>query len=109
MRGGVLGYMKVQALILVLLVPWLVHAEDYGGRLGSMALSGSDVQADLRVIPLKPGDLLTRENVRAAIQALYDTGRYSYVEVDTAPGAGGLTDLTFRVRPLFFFSTFKLD
>lgn len=103
--------MKVQALILVLLAPWLAHAEPqyYGTRLASVALSGTDSQSDLQVIPLQAGDPITTENVRKAIQAIYNTGRYSYVEVDATPAPDGATNLTFRVRPLFFFSTFKLD
>jgi outer membrane protein insertion porin family len=102
--------MKVQALILVLLVPCFARAEQqyYGTRMASVTLSGADSQTDLAVIPLRTGQVLTVENVRAAVQALYDTGRYSYIEVD-AEAAGEGTSLTFRVRPFFFFGNFRLE
>ena len=103
--------MKVQALILVLLVPWFVHAEQqyYGTRVAHLALSGSESQADLEVLQIHPGDLITAENIRSSLQALYNTGHYSYVEVDATPDANGGTDLTFNVHTNFFFSTIRLE
>jgi outer membrane protein insertion porin family len=101
--------MKVQGLILGVLLPVFAQQQYYGTRLSSLALSGSDSQADLQVIPLHPGDILTPENVRDAIQALYQTGHYGPIEVDASPAPDGGTALTFRVRPNFFFSTFRLD
>src|SRR5438874_12108343 len=101
--------MKVQAVVLVLLVPWLVHAQQpyYGTHLAKVALLGTDSPADLQVIPVHPGDVITPESVRSSIQALYNTGHYSYVEVD-AQAAGEGTSLTFRVRPNYYFSTIRL-
>ena len=52
---------------------------------------------------------LTPENVRASIQALYGTGRYNSVEVDAEPAPNGGTNLTFIVRPHYFFATFRLE
>jgi outer membrane protein assembly complex protein YaeT len=103
--------MKVQALILILLVPWLVDAQQqyYGTRLSKLELSGSDTPADIQSLPIHAGDVLTPENIRSSIQTLYNTAHYSYVEVDAEPSAGGGTDLTFRVRPNFFFSTIRLE
>jgi outer membrane protein insertion porin family len=103
--------MKVQGVILVLLLPWLAMAEQqyYGTRLLNLALSGADSQADLNSLSIHSGDTLTVENLRAAIQALYDTGHYSYVEVDAMPAGGGATDLTFQVKQNYFFSTFHLE
>lgn len=100
----------MRGLILVLLAPWLVHAEQqyYGTRVTSVVLSGASSQADIRAIPLRIGDAITAENVRQSIQALYDTGRYRYIEVDANPSEGG-TSLTFRVKPHFFFSTFRVE
>jgi outer membrane protein insertion porin family len=103
--------MKVQALILVLLIPWLVHAQQpyYGTHLSKLDLSGSNTPGDVETIPIHAGDVITPENVRSSIQALYNTGHYSYVEVDAEPSPGGGTNLTFRVRPNFFFSTIRLE
>lgn len=103
--------MKVQGLIVVLWMPWLALAQQqyYGTRISTISLSGAESQTDLDSLPLHPGDTLTVENVRAAIQALYDTGRYSYVEVEAVPSAGGGTALTFQVKRTYFFSTFRLE
>ena len=103
--------MKVQALILVLLVPWLGHAQQqyYGTRVSGLALEGAESQTDLQTIPIHPGDVITPENLRSSIQALYNTKHYSYVEIDAEPAPAGGTDLTFRVRPNFFFSTIRLE
>ena len=102
--------MKVPALILLLFVPWLAHAQQpyYGTHISKLDLSGSDVPDDVKVIPIHAGDVITPENIRSSIQALYNTGHYSYVEVDAEPSQVGGKDLTFRVRPNFFFSTIRL-
>src|SRR3954453_6738026 len=103
--------MKVQGLILGLLLPCIALAQlqYYGTRVSSLALAGAESQADLELLPIHPGDTLSVENVRAAIQALYDTGRYSQVEVDATPTDKSATSLIFRVRPNSFFSTFRLE
>src|SRR5262249_19209406 len=87
----------------------LAELQYYGTQVSTIELSGAASQADLEVLPIHPGDTLTVENVRASIQALYDTGRYSYVEVEATPAGDSKTVLTFRVRPNSFFSTFRLE
>src|SRR4051812_17289950 len=103
--------MKVQAVILLLFLPWVVHGEQqyYGTRLSNVSITGTDSSSDLDLVPLHAGDILTPQNVRSSIQFLYNTGHYSYVEVDAEPTGEGLTALTFRVRPNFFFSTIRLE
>jgi len=103
--------MKVRGLILVLFLPWLAQAQQqyYGTRVSSIAVSGSGSQAALETLPIHVGDTLNPQNVRAAIEALYNTGQYSYVDADANVVADGTTSLTFRVRPFFFFSTFRLE
>ena len=103
--------MKVQVLILVLLVPSWLDAEQqyYGTRIASLTLSGAESQADLPVLPIRSGEIITAENIRLSIQALYNTGHYSYVEVDATPAANGETNLEFRVHSNFFFSTIRLE
>jgi outer membrane protein insertion porin family len=103
--------MKVQALILVLLVPWLVHAEPqfYGTRVSGLVLMGVESQTDVDLIPIRVGDSITPEKVRASIEALYATGRYHTIEADAQPAPEGGTNLTFIVTPNYYFSTFRLD
>src|SRR5215831_17716805 len=100
----------VQGLILGLLLPCIALAElqYYGTQVSTIELSGAESQKDLELLPIHPGDTLTVANVRASIQALYDTGRYSYVEVE-ATTADSKTALTFHVKPNSFFSTFRLE
>ncbi len=103
--------MKVQALIVVLLFSWLGHAEQqyYGTRVSGLALAGTDSETDLETISIHPGDVITPENLRSSIQALYNSRHYSYVEVDAETSGNGGTNLTFRVRPNLFFSTIRLE
>jgi outer membrane protein insertion porin family len=102
--------MKVQGVILGLLLPWLALAQQqyYGTRIADITLAGTESQTDLDSLPIHRGDILTVENLRSAIQELYDTGHYSYVEVEAMPAPGGATALTFRVKENYFFSTFRL-
>jgi outer membrane protein insertion porin family len=103
--------MKVRALILMLLLPWFVHAQQqfYGSHVAGLVLMGAESQDDLELIPLHAGEVITQENVRASIQALYDTGRYSSVEVDAERAPSGETSLTFTVRPHYYFATVHLE
>jgi len=102
--------MTVRCLIFLLLLPVVTFGQQrfYGTRVNSLTLTGALSQSDLQVIPLRTGDIITEENVRAAIQALYDTGQYSFVAVDAQDAGGGTTKLEFQVRPFYFFSTFRL-
>ena len=72
-------------------VPWLAHAEEqyYGSRVATLALSGAESESDLQTVSLTVGEVITPENVRASIQALYNTGKYSYIEVDATPAGSG--------------------
>jgi outer membrane protein insertion porin family len=102
--------MTVRCLIFLVLFPAILFGQQqyYGTPVGTLSLSGSATESDLQTLPLRPGDTITIDNVRASIQALYDTGRYSSVEVDATPEASG-THLTFKVRPVYYFSTFRLE
>lgn len=102
--------MSVRRLLILLLLPALAFAQQgfYGTRISTVRLSNSADSSDQTTVPLQAGETLTPENLRAAIAALYETGRYQYVEVDAAAAPDG-TALTFNVRPHFFFSTVRLE
>ena len=103
--------MKVRGkLILLLLLPCLAMAQQqyYGTTATAIRIAEPGNSSDLQRIPIRPGDTITIENIRASIQALYDTGRYRYIEVDATLAEGG-TVLTFGVQLHYFFSTFRLD
>ncbi len=100
--------MVVRGLIFVLLLPLFAEAQQYyGTRVASLEVAGGPSEAPPPSIPLRVGDIITSANIRAAIQGLYDTGLYNFIEVDATPGAGG-TRIIFRVRRHYFFSTFRL-
>src|SRR5262245_15224065 len=102
--------MTVRCLIFLLLLPVVTFGQQrfYGTRVNSLTLTGALNQSDLQVIPLRPGHIITEDTVRASIQALHDTGKYSFVAVDAQDAGGGTTNLDFQVRPFYFFSTFRL-
>jgi outer membrane protein insertion porin family len=103
--------MKVPGLILGLLLPCLAEAQQqyYGTPIASLTISGSESQADLQALPIRVGDVLTPENVRASLEKLYETGRYSQVDVDANQSPDGNTSLIFNVHLIYFFSTFRLE
>jgi outer membrane protein assembly complex protein YaeT len=101
--------MTVRSLIFLLLFSGCCYGQQYyGTRVGQVELSGGETPSDVDVLGIHAGDVVTPENIRDAIQALYNTHHYSYIEVEGAPGNNG-TRLIFRVRPIRFFSTFRLE
>jgi outer membrane protein assembly complex protein YaeT len=101
--------MKIARLLLLLWIPTVGWAQQsfYGTTASSIQLSEGADSKDLERIPLRTGDVITPENVRAAIQALFDTARYRSIEVDAAASGEG-TRLTFIVTPHSYFGTFRL-
>jgi outer membrane protein assembly factor BamA len=67
-------------LSLLALAPRLAAQDLYGTRVVEVSIDGAEPAA-LADLPLQPGDLLTRSAVRAAIQTLYDRGRFSRIAV----------------------------
>jgi outer membrane protein assembly factor BamA len=102
--------MKVWGIIIILLLPWPAAGQQqyYGATASAVHLAEPADSTDLQRIPIRVGDVITVENVRQSLQALYDTGRYRYVEVDAILDGNGVA-LTFRVERNYFFSTFTLE
>src|SRR5262245_38719583 len=99
--------MKAWGLLILLLLPWFAMAQGqyYGARAAAIRLSEQADPSDSDRITIRTGDVITPENVRASIEALYQTGHYRYIEVDATPAPNGVS-LNFRVQRHFFFSTF---
>lgn len=55
----------------------------------------------IRLVPFHPGDALHMEQVRAAISALYATGRYLEISVDASAAEGGVA-VKFVTTPHYF-------
>ena len=102
--------MKIRRLffLMLLLVPPLAFAQQeyYGTVASGIRVEGAD-PADRDRISLRVGDVIRPENVRAAIQALFDTGRYRTIEVDAVSANNG-TALTFNATPTDFFGKLTL-
>lgn len=95
--------------LLLLWLPSLAFGQDayYGTTATSIRLSESANPEDLQRLAVHTGEVITPENIRASIQALFDSGRYRGVEVDAVSSPSG-TELTFTVSPHQFFGTFVL-
>jgi len=102
--------MTVRCLLFLLLFSTFAFGQQqyYGTRVKSLSLEGTADQSDLQLLPIRTSEVISVDNVRAGIQALFDTGRYSYIEVEGHAEDDG-TRLVFRVRPHYFFSTFRLQ
>jgi outer membrane protein assembly complex protein YaeT len=57
---------------------------------------------------IRPGDVLTRTTLKAAIQSLYDTGRFSNIVVDAVLEEGGVI-LHFKLRLNYYFNEFSVE
>ena len=87
--------MRIICLISCVLLPLALAAQQPDStRVGTIAIEGAP-ESILEVIPLRSGDILTTELIRASIQALFDEGRYGQIEVDASESQDGTTSLTF--------------
>jgi len=112
MRRGVhLGF----ALCLLPSCAGLCRADDETALFGK-PIRAIDYRADLplersrydQVIGLKPGDELTRTGVKKALQALYDTGRFSMMSAQASPDGDGVA-LSFCLRLNYYFNRFTIE
>ncbi len=114
------------SVLLWILVPWFAVGRPAGGPLPAQDLQqssgafgqvirGVEYQSDRPVVrehldpllPLKPGDMLTRTALKQAIQALYDTGRFARIEVGSQPQEDGIR-LVFRLSYNLYFNRFAI-
>jgi outer membrane protein insertion porin family len=102
--------MKIGRLLMLMLFPALAFAQQayYGSIATGVRLSVEGNPADLSRIPIHAGETITVASVRDAIQALYGTGHYEAIDVEAVASGNG-TQLTFVVKPHYFFSTFTLE
>lgn len=102
--------MKASALLILLLLPSLALAQQqyYGTTASAIDLPAPADKADASRLALHTGEVITPENIRDSIRALYATGHYRTISVDAVPETGG-TRLTFLVTAQYYFSTFRLE
>ncbi|HEX4997199.1 MAG TPA: POTRA domain-containing protein [Terriglobia bacterium] len=103
--------MKVVGMCFLMLLPTLALAQQhpyYGSVAASVRLTDPVDGSDSLRITVHAGDVITPENVRASIDALYATRHYQYIEVEAAAEESG-TALTFRTRPFYFFGGVHLE
>ena len=102
--------MNIGRFLMLMLIPALAFAQQqyYGTTATSVQISAEADPGELERIPIHAGDIITPRNVRDAIEVLFRTGRYRSVEADAVTSGNG-TQLTFKVVPHYFFSTFSID
>jgi outer membrane protein assembly complex protein YaeT len=66
------------------------------------------VEELLRLLPFRSGDRLSMADVRAAIQRLYETGRFHDITVEAIPDGSGVA-LTFVAEPAYFISRVRIE
>jgi outer membrane protein insertion porin family len=82
------------------------YAQNFDGQtIVSVSFNPPEQPLDARelsgILPLKPGQNYAAANIRAAIERLYDTGRYQDIQVDAEPANGGVS-LTFLTKNSWF-------
>ncbi len=100
--------------LLALWVPLLTSAptDKYLGKaIGAIHFASEDPIDDKgirKIVPLQAGDPLEAAGIRRSIEALYATRLFEYIEVSAEESAQGV-DLTFLLRPNYFFGDFRLS
>jgi len=85
-------------------------ADAYGRVIRAIEYACDEPLERTRLDPLlgiKPGDVLARAPLKEAIQALYDTGRFSRIAADARP-AGDAVDIVFRLELNLYFNRFTV-
>src|SRR5438046_1602104 len=102
--------MRAPALLILLLFPSLALAQQqyYGTKAASVQAPPPIAPEDAADLTIHTGYIITHDNIRSSIEALYKTGHYRKIEVEATAGADG-TDLSFVVTPQYYFSTFRLE
>lgn len=102
--------MNMGRLLMLMLIPALAFAQGsfYGTTATSVRLSAEGNPDDAGLLAVQTGQTITPQSVRSVIQALFETGHYQSIEVDAVPDGAG-TQLTFVVKPHYFFTTFSLE
>jgi outer membrane protein insertion porin family len=99
---------------MICLISWvlfpvaLAAQQPYAAPVGTIAIEGAP-QTVLEAIPIRSGDVLSAESIRASIQALFDVGGYGRINVEASETAGGTTALTFLVEEPYFLATVILS
>jgi outer membrane protein insertion porin family len=101
--------MRMICLISWVLFPLALAAQQpYAAPVGTIAIEGASPTV-LEAIPIRSGDVLSAESIRASIQALFDVGGYGRINVDASETADGTTALTFLVEEPYFLATVILS
>lgn len=83
-----------------------------GVKVASIQISSASVQHPEWLEPMLPQKVnqpLDKYKIRESVQALYDTGKFSDIEVEAQKNAQGEVVLTFSVRENFFFGSIRVQ
>ncbi|HKW74578.1 MAG TPA: POTRA domain-containing protein [Terriglobales bacterium] len=83
-----------------------------GLRVSSIQINGTSVQHPEWLEPMlaqKVNQPLDKYKVRESVQALYDTGKFSEIEVEAQKNAQGEVVLTFSAHENFFFGSIRVE
>ena len=96
-------------LLFSAIVPLVLAAQQpYGLPVSRVDVEGAP-DSVLEGVSILPGDILTREAVRQAIQAIFDEGAYGQIEVDARINADQTTRLTFLIQEPYFLAAVALN
>lgn len=94
-------YMKFLAVIILVLVPSFAYsADDSIVQITSVGVTGNEhitTEYILNVVDTKPGMIMSRDMIRADIDAIYNQGFFSFADAEMKEEGGG-TSVIFSVR-----------
>ena len=97
--------MKIFAVLILLLVSILIPVSAYSAdeafvQITSVGVTGNENIATeyiLNVVDTKPGMIMSRDMIRADIDAIYNQGFFSFADAEMRPEGGGVS-VMFSVR-----------
>lgn len=94
-------FIKILAVMILILVPSFAYSADESlVQITSVGVTGNEHIASeyiLNVVDTKPGMIMSRDMIRADIEAIYNQGFFSFADAETRPEGGGVS-VMFSVR-----------
>lgn len=88
-------------LFIALMIPSCSYSQEAPGmQVTSVGVTGNEnivSEYIMNVVETKPGSILDRDKIQSDIEAIYNQGFFSFVDVDLRPEGGGVS-VTFSVR-----------
>lgn len=78
-------------------------------QFGNLVDQADDIDRLRDLLPLRTGDVLTRERLRNSIQTLFSTGRFATITAQAQREADGQVVVSFMIEPNYFVGALRVE